>query len=236
MRQVFIGPPNVVDRPNLHQVPTPCVLRVFVNEDGEWGNPLAVFLNGHEVPEVERQGIATELGLSETVFVDDPAAGRIRIYTPQMELPFAGHPAVGTAWLLAHEGAPVGVLRPPAGEVGVRQDDGGTYIAARPDWAPAFECQQLPSSAAVRAIDASTQSVNTYAWTWIDEAAGTIRARSFVPEAGITEDEATGSAAIVLGAQLGRPLTIHQGHGSVLRCQPLADRRIEVGGKVRFAT
>jgi predicted PhzF superfamily epimerase YddE/YHI9 len=84
-------------------------------------------------------------------------------------------------------------------------------------------------------MDAATQSVNTYAWAWIDEAAGTIRARSFVPAAGIAEDEATGSAAMTLGAQLGRPLTIHQGHGSVLRCQPLPDGRIEVGGRVRLA-
>jgi predicted PhzF superfamily epimerase YddE/YHI9 len=216
-------------------VPTPYVLRVFVNEAGEWGNPLAVFLDGQKVPEAERQGIAAELGLSETVFVDDPPAGRIRIYTPQIELPFAGHPTVGTAWLLRHRGTPVDALVTPAGDVGVRQTNEETYVAARPEWAPPFEYRQLASSAAVRALDASAQSVNTYAWAWIDEAAGTIHSRSFVPEAGIAEDEATGSAAVALGAQLGRPLTIHQGRGSVLRCQPLADGRIEVGGKVRLS-
>ena len=43
-----------------------------------------------------------------------------------------------------------------------------------------------------------------------------MRARCFVDEAGIAEDEATGSAAIVLGDRLGRPVTIHQGQGSVL--------------------
>ena len=67
-------------------------------------------------------------------------------------------------------------------------------------------------------------TANTYAWAWIDEAAGTIRARSFVPAAGIAEDEATGSAALALCARLGRPIAIHQGHGSVLR-QPAARRR-----------
>lgn len=216
-------------------MPSPHILRVFVNEDGEWGNPLAVFLTGWEVPEAQRQGVAAELGLSETVFVDDPATGRIRIYTPQVELPFAGHPAVGTAWLLAREGTPVTTLRPPAGDVDVHSNDAETYIAGRPEWAPPFEHRQLASPAAVRVMDAASPSANTYAWAWIDEAAGTIRARSFVPEAGIAEDEATGSAAIALGAQLDRPLTIHQGHGSVLRCRPLADGRIEVGGKVRLA-
>ncbi|HEX6689458.1 MAG TPA: PhzF family phenazine biosynthesis protein [Solirubrobacterales bacterium] len=213
-------------------MPTLHVLRVFVNEDGEWGNPLGVFLEGELVPESERQGVAAQLGFSETVFVDDRAAGRIRIYTPQIELPFAGHPSVGVAWLLAKEGAPVEALRPPAGEVRVRHDD-ATYIAARPGWAPAFDYRQLGSPAAVRALDASAQSVNTYAWAWIDEAAATIRARSFVPEAGIAEDEATGSAAIALCDRLARPLTIHQGHGSVLLCRPLGEL-VEVGGAVRL--
>ncbi len=208
------------------------VLRVFVNEEDEWGNPLGVFLGGEQVAEPDRQSVAAELGFSETVFVDDPAAGRLRIYTPRVELPFAGHPTVGAAWLLAREGAPVEALRPPAGKVGVRYAGDMTYVAAKPEWAPRFEYRQLGSPAEVRGLCASAQEVNSYAWAWIDDAAGTIRARSFVPEAGIAEDEATGSAAIALCAQLDRPITIHQGHGSVLLCRPFADGRIEVGGKV----
>jgi predicted PhzF superfamily epimerase YddE/YHI9 len=223
-------------------VPDPHVLRVFVNEDGEWGNPLGVFLDGGAVPEGERQAVAAELGFSETVFVDDRATGRMRIYTPQVELPFAGHPTVGAAWLLAREGTPVRALRPPAGEVAVRCEGkeadiaagaGETYVTALPEWAPPFEFRRLHSPAAVRALDPAAARANTYAWAWIDEAAGTVRARSFVPEAGIAEDEATGSAAIGLCARLDRPLVIHQGHGSVLRCSPLPDGRVEVGGRVR---
>lgn len=213
-------------------MPTLHVLRVFVNEDGEWGNPLGVFLDGGQVPEAERQSVAAELGFSETVFVDDRGDGRLRIHTPQVELSFAGHPAVGTAWLLAREGVPVEILRPPAGEVAVRHVEFATYVAARAEWAPPFEYNRLDSPAEVRALSASMQTANTYAWAWIDEAAGTIRARSFVPEAGIAEDEATGSAALALCARLGRPLTIHQGHGSVLVCRPRAGGRVEVGGNV----
>lgn len=216
-------------------MPTPHVLSVFVNEEGEWGNPLAVFLDGARVPPSERQAVAATLGFSETVFVDDRAAGRIRIYTPRVELPFAGHPTVGAAWLLAREGSPPRVLRPPAGEVAVRFSGDATYVAAQPEWAPEFEYRQLESPAAVRALTAAGESANAYAWAWIDAAAGTIRARSFVPDAGIAEDEATGSAAIGLCARLERPLTIHQGHGSVLLARPLADGRVEVGGKARLA-
>jgi predicted PhzF superfamily epimerase YddE/YHI9 len=223
---------DVQSIPKINQVPTLHVLRVFVNEDGEWGNSLGVFLEGEQVAESDRQQVAAELGFSETVFVDDRIVGRLRIYTPQIELPFAGHPTVGAAWLLAREEAPVEALRPPAGKVEVRYADGMTYVGAKPEWAPPFEYRQLVSSAAVRGLSASAQEVNAYAWAWIDESAGTIRARSFVPEAGIAEDEATGSAAIALCARLNRPIAIHQGHGSVLLCRPLTDGRIEVGGKV----
>jgi predicted PhzF superfamily epimerase YddE/YHI9 len=213
-------------------VPTLHVLRVFVNEDGEWGNPLGVFLDGDRVPESERQEVAAQLGFSETVFVEDRGSGRIRIHTPTVELAFAGHPAVGTAWLLAREGCPPETLRPPAGEVAVRQADGTTFVGARPEWAPPFEHWQLDSPAEVRRLAASEQETNAYAWAWIDEPAGTIRARAFVPEAGIEEDEATGSAALALCSRLGRAIAVHQGHGSVLLCRPLADGRAEVGGAV----
>ena len=81
---------------------------------------MGVVLEGAEVPEWDRQAVAADLGFSETVFVDDPERGELRIFTPGTELPFAGHPLVGTAWLLAQEGWGVSVLRPPAGEVRVR--------------------------------------------------------------------------------------------------------------------
>ena len=215
--------------PELH------VLRVFVNEDGEWGNPLGVFLDGRQVPEPERQRVAAELGFSETVYVDDTGAGWIRIFTPGLELPFAGHPTVGTAWLLARTGSPVAALQTPAGEVGVRVDGELVHVAARPEWSPELEYVELETPAAVRELSGPPGgSEAAYAWAWIDEAAATIRARCFIEEAGIAEDEATGSAAIVLGGRLDRAVTIHQGRGSVLAVRPLGDGRVEVGGEVRL--
>jgi predicted PhzF superfamily epimerase YddE/YHI9 len=208
------------------------VLRVFVNEYREWGNRLGVFVDGAAIPPSNRQGLAAELGFSETVFLENRADGRMRIHTPQVELPFAGHPAVGTAWLLAELGSPLETLRPPVGEVRVRTADGVTWISGLPEWSPPFEYRQLSTPAEVRALEGSEGSKNAYAWAWIDEAAGTIRARSFVPAAGIAEDEATGSAAMTLCAQLERSITIHQGHGSVLLAQPSERGRAEVGGRV----
>src|SRR5918998_6514456 len=100
--------------PKLH------VLKVFVGDGGAGGNPLGVFLDGSEVPAADRQGVAADLAFSETVFLEDGAEGRLRIFTPGTELPFAGHPLAGTAWLMAREGREVPVLRPPAGEGPVR--------------------------------------------------------------------------------------------------------------------
>ena len=126
-------------------------------------------------------------------------------------------------------------LQTPAGEVGVRSRGRAAHVAARPEWSPDLEYVELGSPAEVRALAGPPGgSQAAYAWAWIDEAAGTIRARCFIEEAGIAEDEATGSAAIVLCDTLGGPVTIHQGHGSVLAVRPLGDGRVEVGGGVRL--
>jgi len=68
------------------------------------GNQLAVFTDARELPEEQLQALARELKFSETVFVYPPgedAHARIRIFTPAREIPFAGHPTLGTAFVLA---------------------------------------------------------------------------------------------------------------------------------------
>jgi trans-2,3-dihydro-3-hydroxyanthranilate isomerase len=68
------------------------------------GNQLAVFTDARRLPEAYLPLLAREMSFSETVFVYPPAAGghaRIRIFTPAAELPFAGHPVLGTAFVLA---------------------------------------------------------------------------------------------------------------------------------------
>jgi trans-2,3-dihydro-3-hydroxyanthranilate isomerase len=73
------------------------------------GNPLAVVVGGEDLPSEAMQAIARELHLSETAFVlpageRDGAVARLRIFTPTVEMPFAGHPSVGSAWLLTRLG------------------------------------------------------------------------------------------------------------------------------------
>src|SRR5512142_2069920 len=100
---------------------------VFTNQ-AFGGNPLAVFPDAAGLDDATMQRIAREMNLSETTFVFAPtrpeADFRVRIFTPEAELPFAGHPVVGTHWTLAHLGRiplqePVTTVRFELG-VGVR--------------------------------------------------------------------------------------------------------------------
>lgn len=208
------------------------VLRVFTDERGEHGNLLGVFLDGTDVSRTERQPIATELGFSETVFVDDAERGVIQIFTPAAEIPFAGHPVVGTAWLLAEARRPVEVLRPPSGEVSVRRQGPVTFAAAAAEWSPGFDYRRHPGAAAVEVLDPAEARGDDFNWAWIDEAAGRIRARGFYPGWGIAEDEATGSAVLALAVALDRAIEVRQGIGSLIRARPLGAGFGEIGGTV----
>jgi trans-2,3-dihydro-3-hydroxyanthranilate isomerase len=96
------------------------------------GNQLAVFTDAREIPEERLQPLAHEINFSETVYVY-PAAGdghaRIRIFTPSLELPFAGHPVLGTAFVL---GGPLQLeelwLETGAGVVPVRLERDGSRL------------------------------------------------------------------------------------------------------------
>ncbi len=205
--------------PELH------VLRVFVDERGAAGNRLGVMLDAASIGPAERQQTAAALGYSETVFVD--SGERLQIFTPTTELPFTGHPLVGAASLLARP-----ELHPPAGRVTAASQPPYTWISAPPAFCPKWELCQEASPAAVDAL-APPASGHVLHWAFADEAAGLISARVFAPDYGVAEDPATGSAAIVLCAVLGRAIDIRQGEGSEILARPAADGRVELGGRVR---
>jgi trans-2,3-dihydro-3-hydroxyanthranilate isomerase len=101
------------------------------------GNQLAVFTDARGLDETAMQALALELGFSESVFVFPAEAGghaRIRIFTPRYELPFAGHPTLGTAFVLA---APLqlGVIELETGSgvvpVELERDQSGRIVFGR---------------------------------------------------------------------------------------------------------
>jgi trans-2,3-dihydro-3-hydroxyanthranilate isomerase len=92
------------------------------------GNPLAVVTDGDGIPTAKMQAIAREMNLSETVFIQRPtnnrALARLRIFTTTRELPFAGHPVIGTWFLLAE----LGVVPASEGPVHVLQQTGAGIL------------------------------------------------------------------------------------------------------------
>ncbi|MCU1527671.1 MAG: hypothetical protein JWP75_1434 [Frondihabitans sp.] len=218
------------------------VVRVFTTPDGSRGNPLGILETSDDTRGREQE-IATRLGFSETVFIDGlddvdahdgpRAVARIRIFTPAQELPFAGHPTVGTAWWLRSIGRPVAVLAVPAGDVAVRYEGDLTWVTGRASWAPDFIWHELDHPADVDALDpAAYASGHHYAYSWVDEPSGRIRSRMFAPEMGIAEDEATGAAAVAITPRLGRDLEIVQGGGSRVSTRLVSGDLVDLGGRV----
>jgi trans-2,3-dihydro-3-hydroxyanthranilate isomerase len=114
------------------------------------GNPLAVFPDAEGLSDGEMQSLAAEFNLSETTFVLPPAdptnSARVRIFNRTAEMPFAGHPNVGTGWVLAGMGrARDGLLRfeEIAGLVEVRTGNGGVVTIAAPQ--PLSLAEEMPA-------------------------------------------------------------------------------------------
>jgi predicted PhzF superfamily epimerase YddE/YHI9 len=213
------------------------VLRVFTDPDGKYGNPLGV-VDAAAVGPVDRQRIAAQLGYSETIFIDLPKSGastaHARIYTPAVELPFAGHPTVGAAWWLREQGTPIRTLQVPAGIVQVAYTDDLTSVRARSEWSPEFAIHDLTSTDELFAADPADypDDVNHYLWTWTDKEQGVLRSRMFATDLGVPEDEATGSAAVRITDYLSSDLTIVQGKGSVIYTEWSAEGWVRIAGRV----
>ena len=145
------------------------------------GNPLAVFPDAAGLDDKTMQIVARELNLSETVFVLPPEqpghTRRLRIFTPAMELPFAGHPTVGTAVLLAETGVldasdivfgegagpvPVRIARTAAGTTATLTSPRPPILEApAPDRAALARVLTLPPDALATVAEAGVYSAGT---------------------------------------------------------------------------
>ncbi len=243
------------------------------------GNPLAVVLDAQALTTEQMQLLAREFHLSETAFPlpSDRADYRLRIFTPGTELPFAGHPSIGSAHTLTRLG------RLPTGDV-VQECGAGllpvhigadmiTLTGGEPVLGPALEPGPLLAAVGLDADDyagphprlagcgisfahlsvrpealaratpnlalllplGAQSGVSVSSW---DPATATARCRVFAAEVGVTEDPATGSAALGYGVWLvahgladpegGTDYTVSQGvemgRPSTLKC------RVEAAG------
>jgi trans-2,3-dihydro-3-hydroxyanthranilate isomerase len=246
------------------------------------GNQVAVFTDARGIPEVQLQPLARELNLSETVYVypaEEDGHARIRIFTPTLELPFAGHPVLGAAFVL---GQPLQLeeirLETGSGVVPVRLDRDGPRIAFGWMRQPSFtwetfehaeellallgvEKSGLPVEvyyqgpghvlvelaspevvAALRPDFAALKDLAPFGTDCFSLAGDVWKCRVFVPNHGIDEDPATGSAAGPLALHLARhgrigfgdEIVIRQGdevgRPSTLHAVARSEQEIEVGG------
>jgi trans-2,3-dihydro-3-hydroxyanthranilate isomerase len=223
------------------------------------GNPLAVFTDARAIDAATMQAIAQEMNLSETVFVLPAAAAglaKIRIFTPKVELAFAGHPTLGAAFVLSRPLQTDGLLLETGmGNIGVRiERDGANPVAAwldlplpevsavedpgslllalglshavtpilRYSFGIAHLLVQVQSAEQVASVTpnlAALAALGPVGVVVFAQSGTNLRARVFVPGAGVPEDPATGSAVAPLALHvhshaqnpIGRALRITQG-------------------------
>lgn len=124
------------------------------------GNPLAVFADARAIDERLMQPIAKELHLSETTFVLPPtseaADHRLRIFTPDAELPFAGHPTVGTAFVVAAGRDGTMWLEEGVGNIRVTSRDGFVQMEQP---LPSFTGTTITRQAAAEALSLGVEEV-----------------------------------------------------------------------------
>ena len=115
------------------------ILNVFTDGDNPFsGNPLCVFEDAEGLSDNDMQALARQLNLSETTFITPgnvEVSANVRIYTPSYEMPFAGHPTLGTAYVVRELSSARDsvLLRMPAGDIPVRvADDVWTLQANAP--------------------------------------------------------------------------------------------------------
>lgn len=210
------------------------MLRVFVNKEGKFGNPVGIVLDEkQELSPTNRQSIATKVGFSETVFINDLNTGSVSIYNPTKEVKFAGHALTGTAYFINKIlGKPISLLECKGGKIKTRHEGELTWIHASLEGTPPWHHEEFPNADAVEELPISSNKEHTVIWSWLDKNKGIIRARTFAPDWGIPEDEANGSGSMQLAAILGRPLEIRHGKGSIVYAKPTEKGSADVGGRV----
>ncbi len=212
------------------------VYNAFCDDDGEFGNPVGVVFDFDSLLSNEaRQELAAKSGFSECVFVNDLEKRSINTFTPQNEIPFAGHATVGTAYAISDiYDVPMIDLNGVDGSIPVWEENGVVWVRSDLSATPPWWHERVVSREALEALDGpqSANQVHAQLWAWIDETSGSIRSRTFAPGWGIPEDEANGSGCMRLSAALGREIKVLHGKGSLIFAKQSEPGSADVGGRV----
>lgn len=211
---------------------TTYIFRVFTDHLRNFGNPVAIILDEEGELDLEnRLRIANKINFSETVFVNNITKRDISIFNPLGEVEFAGHALVGTSYFFIKDlGVEVDSLQSKESKVEAFQQGDIYWISSAIENTPKWIIKQLDNVGLVE--DAQPEN-HTMFWSWIDEAQGIIRARTFAPDWGIPEDEANGSGSMQLASILRQKIEVHHGKGSVIYAEPKGEMEASVGGRVK---
>ena len=211
--------------------------RVFVNDNGDYGNPVGIIVDlENKITKKKRQSISTKIGFSESVFINQLNPIKVSIFNPQKEVSFAGHAMVGTAWFVKNKlDLKVNFIECIGGRIKAWQDDGFTWIQTKISALPPWQYEKLKSVQEVEnyPVKKAKLKKHTVVWSWLDKDKSIIRARTFAPDWGISEDEANGSGSVKLASMLKLKIKVIHGKGSVIYTNPVASELVEVGGRVK---
>jgi Phenazine biosynthesis-like protein len=213
------------------------IIDVFVDAAGHFGGGLGVIQDENRaITDSQRRSLAKELGYEETVFINNAVARDVSVYTPQREIPFAGQPMLGVAWLLPQLlDRPIADLHCLGGKIDTWQSSDFTWIRANLDLMPPWNIRQLPTVEAVEKLTISDAASlpHTVAWAWADEIMGQVRARTFAVDWDIpAEVQTNGSGSMKLAGILQRDIQIKHGNGSLIYAKPEVANFASLGGRV----
>lgn len=211
------------------------VVRVFTNEASEFGNPVGLVLDeGRQLTDDQRQSIATKMGFSETVFINNVSDPDISIFDTIHPVKFAGHAAVGAAWYMSTLSEKnVDSIHCSGMDLPTWQDGQVRWVRAAMSLTPGWNHEQLDSPKDVDSItdNEAAQKEHVFVWAWINKSKGLVRARTFLPDWDILEDQGNGSGSMQRAVAESMPLEIQHGRGSVIYARPAANDQAEVGGR-----
>ncbi|MCL4364600.1 PhzF family phenazine biosynthesis protein [Patescibacteria group bacterium] len=212
------------------------ILRAFVNQDGEFGNPTGIVIDERQkLNSIDRQKIASKLRYTDTVFINNLEPVNISFFNPQQETKFAGDALISTSYFINDVlGKEVWSLNCKGGKVKTWKEKELTWIESDLKGSPSWNHLQLDDPVTVEKITMkeALKFEHSMVWAWIDKEKGVIRSRTFLPDWGTLEDQGNGSGSMQLARVLKRRIEIHQGKGSVIYASPAGKNSARVGGRV----
>jgi len=212
------------------------MFRVFTDAYGNCGDKASIVIDeGRHISDKKRQAIARKLNTGETIFINNIKNAEISVMHPQGEISFAGVGGLGTAWFLTKlHGKSVEKLIGRDGDIVIIQEENIIWVRVSVEKLPQWNIKRVDKVSDVESIklEETSDMKHMIVWSWIDEAKGFIRARTFATDWEIPEAQGNGSGAMLLATILRRSIEVKHGEGSVIFARLVQNNGVEVGGRV----